>query len=97
METSLKTGFAQIFSCCPKNLALFKIWGGYSPFAPRPVRLCDRLWDELVRRDEAIEQKGKLPEKYFVKNELQTPQSAQMTILVSLLHYNIVKKKIEFD
>ena len=28
METSLKTGFAQIFSCCPKNLELPKLWGG---------------------------------------------------------------------
>ena len=34
METSLKTGFAQIFSCCPKKSELPKIWGGCSP--PRP-------------------------------------------------------------
>ena len=26
METSLKTGFAQIFSCCPKKSELPKIW-----------------------------------------------------------------------
>ena len=50
-----------------------------------------------MRGDEAIEQKGKLPEKDFAKNELQTPQRPLMTILVSLLHYNIVKRKIEFD
>ena len=34
METSLKTGFAQIFSCCPKKSELPKLWGGCSP--PRP-------------------------------------------------------------
>ena len=42
MKTSLKTGFAQIFSCCPKKAELPKIWGGAAaPLAPpRPVRLC---------------------------------------------------------
>ena len=39
METSLKTGFAQIFSCCPKNLSCPKFWGA-APSPPRPVRLC---------------------------------------------------------
>ena len=34
METSLKTGFAHIFSCCPKKSELPTIWGGCSP--PRP-------------------------------------------------------------
>ena len=34
METSLKTGFAQIFSCCPQKTELPKTWGGCSP--PRP-------------------------------------------------------------
>ena len=28
METSLKAGFAQIFSCRPKKSELPKIWGG---------------------------------------------------------------------
>ena len=28
METSLKTGFAQIFSCCPKKLSCPKFVGG---------------------------------------------------------------------
>ena len=28
METSLKTGFAQIFSCCPQKSELLKIGGG---------------------------------------------------------------------
>ena len=34
METSLKNGFAQIFSCCPKKSELPKLWVGRSP--PRP-------------------------------------------------------------
>ena len=35
METSLKTGFAQIFSCCPKNLSCPKFGGGAAaPLAP---------------------------------------------------------------
>ena len=38
METSLKTGFAQIFSCCPKNLSCPKFGGGAAaPLAP-PTR-----------------------------------------------------------
>ena len=69
---------------------------GFAKFS-RVARTPIRSINELVRLDEAIKQKGKLPEKDFVKNELQTPQRALMTILVSLLHYNIVKRKIEFD
>ena len=34
METSLKTGFAQIFSCCPTNLSCPNFGGGCS--RPRP-------------------------------------------------------------
>ena len=34
METSLKTGFAQIFSRCPKNLSCPKFGGAASPLAP---------------------------------------------------------------
>ena len=36
METSLKTGFAQIFSCCPKNLSRPKFGGAAAPLAPLP-------------------------------------------------------------
>ena len=36
METSLKTGFAQIFSWCPKNLSCPKFGGAASPLAPPP-------------------------------------------------------------
>ena len=34
METSLKTGFAQIFSHCPKNLSCPKFGGAAAPLAP---------------------------------------------------------------
>ena len=34
METSLKTGFAQVFSCCPKNLSCPKFGGAAAPLAP---------------------------------------------------------------
>ena len=37
METSLKTGFAQIFSCCPKNLSCPTFGGAAAPLAP-PAR-----------------------------------------------------------
>ena len=33
METSLKTGFAQIFSCCPKNLSCPNFGGAAAPLA----------------------------------------------------------------
>ena len=38
METSLKTGFAQIFSRCPKNLSCPKFGGAAAPLAPPPAR-----------------------------------------------------------
>ena len=34
METSLKTGFAQIFSSCPKNLSCPIFGGAAAPLAP---------------------------------------------------------------
>ena len=34
METSLKTGFAQIFSCCPKNWVAQNLGGAAAPLAP---------------------------------------------------------------
>ena len=37
METSLKPGFAQIFSCYPKNLSCPKFGGAAAPLAP-PAR-----------------------------------------------------------
>ena len=44
METSLKPGFAQIFSCCPKNLSCPKFGGGLQPPSPpRPVRLWNKV------------------------------------------------------
>ena len=45
METSLKTGFAQIFSCCPKNLSCPNFGGAAAPLAPpaRTPMLLDTL------------------------------------------------------
>ena len=47
METSLKTGFAQIFSCCP-NLSCLKFWGAAAPLAPPArtpyARVCPRFY-----------------------------------------------------
>ena len=37
MQTSIKTGFAQIFSCCPKKLSYSKFGGAPVPLA-RPAR-----------------------------------------------------------
>ena len=34
METSLKIGFAQVFSCCPKNLSCPNFGGAAAPLAP---------------------------------------------------------------
>ena len=39
METSLKTGFAQILSCCPKNVSCPKFRGGAPAPLPHPFRL----------------------------------------------------------
>ena len=36
METSLRTGFAEIFSCCPKNLSCPKFGGTAALLAPSP-------------------------------------------------------------
>ena len=38
METSLKTGFAQIFSRCPKNLSCPKFGGAAAPPARTPMK-----------------------------------------------------------
>ena len=46
METSLKTGFAQIFSCCPKNLSCPKFGGAAAPLAP-PARTPMALEDNI--------------------------------------------------
>ena len=45
METSLKTGFAQIFSCCPKNLRCPNFGGAAAPLAPPHPPWSVRLWE----------------------------------------------------
>ena len=54
METSLKTGFAQVFSCCPKNLSCPNFGGAAAPLAPparTPMQLSRGL--EQARRGKA--------------------------------------------
>ena len=51
METSLKTGFAQIFSRCPKNLSCPKFGEAAAPLAPparTPMcRMCGKTVETL--------------------------------------------------
>ena len=47
METSLRTGFAQIFSRCPKNLSCPKFGGAAAPLAP-PARTPMPLVSEKI-------------------------------------------------
>ena len=46
METSLKIGFAQIFSCCPKKLSCPKFGGATAPLVPpaRTPMLVTSIW-----------------------------------------------------
>ena len=44
METSLKTGFAQIFSCCPKNLSCPNFGGAAVPLAPPARTPMEEKW-----------------------------------------------------
>ena len=37
MKTSLKTGFAQIFSCCPQKMGARKFGAGLQPPPPPPL------------------------------------------------------------
>ena len=46
METSLKPGFAQIFSCCPKNLSYPKSGGAAALLAPPGPHAYDEVNDQ---------------------------------------------------
>ena len=50
MKTSFEPGFAQIFSCCPKNLSCPKFGGAAAPLAPPARTPMDVL--EKVRRND---------------------------------------------
>ena len=52
METSLKPGFAQIFSCCPKNLSCLKFGGAAAPPAPpaRTPMICTLIFDKNIKK-----------------------------------------------
>ena len=49
MQTSLKTGFAQIFSCCPKKLSCQKFGGAAAPLAPPGPYAYDTICVGLCR------------------------------------------------
>ena len=44
METSVKPGFAQIFSCCPKNLSCPKFGWAAAPLAPPDPYAYADIW-----------------------------------------------------
>ena len=51
METSLKSGFAQIFSCCPKKLSCPKFGGAAALLAPparTPMTLTTFVGQKLI-------------------------------------------------
>ena len=61
METSLKTGFAQIFSCCPKNLSCPNFGGAAAPLAHparTPMARCNEkrraLWSRKNQIDRVL-------------------------------------------
>ena len=60
METSLKIGFAQIFSCCPKNLSCPNFGGAAAPLAP-PARTPMLLTQEFEngKKNTVNQQDGK--------------------------------------
>ena len=61
MATSLKTGLAQIFSCCPKHLSCPKFGGAAAPLAP-PARTPMGIYKETFNVNK-IAQKNKTKQK----------------------------------
>ena len=50
METSLKTGFAQIFSCCPKNLSCPNFGGAAAPLASPARTPMFRKFEQIMAK-----------------------------------------------
>ena len=59
MTTSLKAGFAQIFSCCPKN-ELPKIWRGGGAWVGAAAPLATTARTPMNRNN------GKIKESFFL-------------------------------
>ena len=56
MDTSLKTGFAQIFSCCPKNLSCPNFGGAAAPLAPpSPYAYAQRVKEAIHKRQSRLD------------------------------------------
>ena len=66
METSLKTGFTQIFSCCPKNLSC-PIFGGLQPPSPPPPGpyACAEVYNISTCRMKAIKLSKQTDKTYW--------------------------------
>ena len=87
MKTSLKVGFAQIFSCCPKNLSCPKLGGAADlalntrafPANSRPHTMHNswyktripRMWSDLKKTRYTVD---KVP---LTKNSLSAPLVAR--------------------
>ena len=64
METSLKPGFAQIFSCCPK------FGGAAAPLAPpAPYAYGSKVLGRLSNDDSDVNENGKKAIGYFEKQQ----------------------------
>ena len=62
METSLRTGFAQIFSRCPQKMSCPKFGGGCSP--PRPPG--PYAYEYVLKEDQRLVDLGLLEQKDVV-------------------------------
>ena len=79
METSLRTGFAQIFSRCPKNLSCPKFGGAAAPLAPPARTPMYSKHDPIIKRrfrkpENTKEHIKKDSNRYFVKKTLNLSQ-----------------------
>ena len=73
MKTSLKAGFAQIFSCCPKNLSCPKFGGAAAPLAlpPPPPGPYAYVRDDVFWTEDLIEETTKrLHDSYTILTPL---------------------------
>ena len=76
METSLKTGFAQIFSCCPKNLSCPNFGGAAAPLAPparTPMEMFPINWAKYNQPCNAL---------YFLHVYFLKPTDVSITLVI---------------
>ena len=79
MKTSLKAGFAQIFSCCPKNLSCPKFGGAAAPLALPPPGPYAYVRDDVFWTEDLIEETTKrLHDSYTILTLIEHDMSAQL-------------------